>query len=108
MAGLARRPNWVDKRTPKIAALNTWKAKEEQSKAVSRITLKERRTRRFADGWYLQMRGHKAQLRIHAHDKAIKRDANPRLTSLSKRNNAPKKKTQGMRRAGLRVRSRVS
>ena len=74
MAGLGRRPNWADRRTPKIAALNTWRAKEEQSRTVGKITLKERRTRQFADGWYLQMQGHKAQSRIHAHSKALKRD----------------------------------
>ena len=64
MSGLARRPIWADARTPKIVATNAWKAKQDQSSSVQRLTLKERRTRKSADGWRLQMQGYKSQSRI--------------------------------------------
>ena len=64
MSGLARRPIWTDPRTPKIVATNTWKAKQDHSTNVQRLTLRERRTRKFADSWKLQVQGYKSQSRI--------------------------------------------
>ena len=66
MSGMGRRPVWTDRRTPRVAALNTWKAKEEQSRTTGSTKLSDRRTRKFAEEWQLQMQGHKAQSRIRA------------------------------------------
>ena len=66
MSGMGRRPVWADRRTPRIVALNTWKAKEEQSRKTGSTTLSDRRTRKFAEEWQLQMQGHKAQSGIRA------------------------------------------
>ena len=37
-----------------------WKAKQNQTEETFRIDLKSRRSRKFADNWYLKMQGHKA------------------------------------------------
>ena len=71
MFGFARRPIWADRRTPRTVVLNTWKAKEEHSTVMSKISLLERRARKFADMWQLQMRGHKSQSRIRGNTKPL-------------------------------------
>ena len=60
MSGYGRSPFWNDKRTPTIAALNVWKAKQTQTEETFCTDLKSRRSRKFADNWFLKMQGHKA------------------------------------------------
>ena len=80
MSGMGRRPVWADQRTPRIVALNTWKAKEEQSRKKGSTTLSDRRTRKFAEGGQLQMRGHKTQSRIRANTAQLVREPRSLLT----------------------------
>ena len=80
MSGMGRRLVWADRRTPRIVALNTWKAKEEQSRKTGSTTLSDRRTRKFAEDWQLQMQGHKAQSRIRATATQLMREPKSLLT----------------------------
>ena len=80
MSGMGRRPVWADQRTPRIVALNTWKAKEEQSRKRGSTTLSDRRTRKFAEEWHLQMQGHKTQSRIRDSVGQLTRDPRSLLT----------------------------
>ena len=59
MSGFGRRPQWNDPRTPSIAALNVWKAKEQQTHEFGEATIYARRNRTFTDNWPLNIQGHK-------------------------------------------------
>ena len=48
MSGFARKPRWVDARTPKIAAINVWKARQHRKEQTLDTTIAERRSRTFA------------------------------------------------------------
>ena len=58
MSGYERRPIWNDPRTTKVAAINTWKAKQEQCQREGHINLAHRRNRRFADDWHVSIKGY--------------------------------------------------
>ena len=58
MSGYGRRPIWNDPRTTKVAAINTWKAKQEQCQQEGQINLAHRRNRKFADEWHLSIKGY--------------------------------------------------
>ena len=62
MTGFGRKPEWVDERTPKVAALNVWKAKQQYTEQTGRTTLTERRSRKSAMEWKLNLQGHKSKL----------------------------------------------
>ena len=61
--GFARRPIWADDRTPKIAAINLWRAKLQQSSSQKTAALKQRRNRKLTDEWYLTLKGYKRKKR---------------------------------------------
>ena len=59
MSGFARRLVWTDQRTTKVTAINVWKAKQHQTETSGRTDLAQRRSRKFANDWQLDMQGHK-------------------------------------------------
>ena len=59
MSGFERRPIWSDPRTPRIVAINAWKAKQEQSQRGA-LDLTQRRSRKIVDEWPLSIKGLRA------------------------------------------------
>ena len=47
MSGFCRKPIWTDERTPKVAAVNVWRAKQSYISQAGRSGITERRSRKF-------------------------------------------------------------
>ena len=62
MSGFCRRPVWADERTPKVVAVNVWRAKQSYISQAGRSGITERRSRKFVHDWKLTMHGHKSRL----------------------------------------------
>ena len=83
MAGYARKPLWNDERTPRASAINVWKARQETLAKFPAIGIVERRSRKFAKLWHLNLRGYRStskssQERRQAKDKNINKQTTER------------------------------
>ena len=61
LSGFARKPRWVDPRTPRVAATNIWKARQTRTEQTRDVSIQARRSRTFARAWVLNLQGHKSR-----------------------------------------------
>ena len=61
MSGFGRKPKWADERTPQVAEVNVWRAKQLHISQAGKSGLTETRSRKFAHEWNLSIQGHKSK-----------------------------------------------
>jgi hypothetical protein len=101
MSGFGRRPVWTDARTPKVAAINVWRAKQEHISQKGRSGIAERRSRKFVHNWNLSMKGHRSKPpdtpSMNKLKQSIRKQSNIRSTGID--DNETKNKPSDKRKA---------
>ena len=109
MSGFGRKPDWADKRTLRVAAVNVWRAKQQYIQRTMQTRLTERRSRKFAHEWSVNLQGHRSQLDQNPNYSKLcasiekRRSEEKRTCQISERPRKQKKSEQGRKRKKVEV-----